>query len=274
LLWDDPNHEKAAASIAAEWNAIERLSHSDVVSAVKQLGITQRELARGTGLSEDWLSLVILGKEVMSASTELKIRYYVEDVSEGKTPMPKMKDQLWPQYRNPKDIPLTEGIVSALAVHPMTSEALTELTIWLASLGITQMKLSEWWCLNYNNVRDMRAGRRKISTRSANRLRELFGLPPVVIDYTPPKIPEFGAIPAPPEIQSLLERRKIGKQEVQAVIDYLQLNYGFESTKLSRRLGYGKQYVSSVVHGYISVNHIFAKRLRSLFAFAQTGGAE
>jgi plasmid maintenance system antidote protein VapI len=178
LDWDDPNHEKAAVRIAAEWNTKDRLSHIDIAAAIKQLCITQRELARGTGLSEDWISLIIIGKETMSADTELKIRYYVEDVSEGKIPQRKMKDQLWPQFKKPKDIPLTDSIEAGLAAHPLTPQALTELVNWLASMGITQIKLAEWWRLNYGNVREMRAGRRTISTRSANRLRELFGIAP------------------------------------------------------------------------------------------------
>ena len=46
LEWYDPNHEKAARQLRAEWDALPRLAASDIVAAIERLGITNRELAR------------------------------------------------------------------------------------------------------------------------------------------------------------------------------------------------------------------------------------
>jgi integrase len=174
LDWDDPTHQKAAQRLSAEWDAAPKLTGDMVGRACRMLGITGQELARGIGTHPQWLSVVILGKRPMSDQTELRIRLYVQQVAEGKTPKPFQKFP--PLYERAADVPLSDEAIAALSHVPLTAADLKVLAECLAQFGVTQIKLAGWWGYRYKFYCKMRFCGKRIPVLGAAKLRAIFGV--------------------------------------------------------------------------------------------------
>ena len=119
-----------------------------------------------------------LGKRPVSYDTESRIRLYVQQVAEGKTPSPLSIQEIRPTYDSPADVPLTEDVLQALAADPISDDTLALLADCLASNGIPQTVLAQWWGLRYKFYQDLRYGRKSVPRMRANHLRDssAFGL--------------------------------------------------------------------------------------------------
>jgi plasmid maintenance system antidote protein VapI len=236
--------------------------------------MTQAELARYIGLNAQWINCLVRGREPISNDTELRLRAFVGDLANGKHPEPLAKKPSRPNFEKASDVPLPDAVRDALLSDPLTHKHFRVFIEHLMDLGITQRMLAEWWGYSSKHVNKIAYGRYgEIPHRGANRLREIFGLPAVAVDWTPPPIPKLGKIPATPEIEALFNSGEFGIAELRIVVEYLRKTYRFEVCKLSQWLGFSQCHLSNVLGGCVK-SVTFKGRLRSIFAFAQNGGGE
>jgi len=269
-------YQQQAKEILKLWEGRERLMAADVFQALRNLKMTQAELARYLGLCAGWINTVVCGREPISSDTDLKLRAFIQSLAEGKHPQPVDKKALRPQFLHASDVPLPDEVRAALMHDPLLHEHFRVFADHLIELGITRRTLAEWWGYKWKFINELAWGRYKHTPRrGANRLREIFGLPQIeAVDWTPQKMPKPGEIPAPPEIEALFDGREFGIIELRAVLKYLRQTFRFETYEISRWLGYGTCYLGNDVLKGRAKTITFTPRLRALFAFAQTGGVE
>ena len=265
LDWDDPNGYKAAAEIVAEWDSLPMLTGRDVAAAVKRVGITHAELARGTGMNVQWLSAVLLGKRPMSVDTEFRLRHYFQQLSQQQQPRPIAGGELRTRYSAPADVPLTEDVLQALTADPISDDTLGLLADCLASNGIPQTVLAQWWGLRYKFYQDMRYGRKPVPRERANQLRRLFGVREIELCPMPDEYRALTpfSIPATPEILSLFDDPNFSSSQLRQVLEYLRTTWRFKNKEIAAYLRITEYHLCNMRGG--SKNVTIAPALRTLF---------
>jgi len=276
-------YQKQAKDILKLWEACERLRAQDVFRALRMLKMTQTELSRYLGFSVDWINAIVRGREPVSSDTDVRLRAFIQDLANGKHPEPLTRAQLAPQFKSPSDVPLPDEVRAALSQHPLRHKNFRVLIDYLMSLGVTQVRLAEWWGFRPKRVNELAYGRYEVPYRAANRLREIFGLPftkeiikPVVVERivvtTKARVLNAGQLPASAEVRAAIESDLFGKDQLRIVLNYLRSELNISQRTVEKWLGLAHDRLSHTLAGHRRITCRAA--LRSLFAFAQTGGAE
>jgi plasmid maintenance system antidote protein VapI len=149
-----------------------------VRTALERLGISQTELAKGTGYCLDWVNTLVRARKHIGSDAEIRLRAFVQQLAEGREPTPLTNEQLRPTIPGPLDVPLSSQAVNALGRSSFGTAELRVLVECLRGCEITQITLAEWWGYPYKAVRNMSSGERRIPAKAAERLREIFAIEP------------------------------------------------------------------------------------------------
>ena len=109
-------YRQKAADVSAAWENLERLTSVDVERAIKLLGISQTELARGIGTVFGMGESPSQRPQADQHDTDVRLRWFVEQVAKGEQPKPLAKSKLQPRFRTPASIPLTDEAREALHI--------------------------------------------------------------------------------------------------------------------------------------------------------------
>jgi integrase/plasmid maintenance system antidote protein VapI len=262
-----------AAAIYIEWEQLPAIASKDVCEALKRTKIKQCELARGIGFSAIWVSELVRGGKSLSSDAQMRIRAFFQQLSHGKTPTPLPKQEI-PIFNSPAEVPLSEEAITALGHWPMNKDDLAILARCLSEFGITQVQLAAWWGHKKRYYEKMRYGERLISLNSANRLREMFGLPKVKINRIRVKF-ELGQLPLSETVRSSLAASDFDVSHLRNVLAHLR-SLRIKQRTIEKHLGLPRDYFSHAMsHIRKGINRNPCQGLlRTLFAFSQTGGAE
>ena len=218
------------------------------------------------------MNTILCGREPISETTEARFRVFMQQLAEGKAPAPVDRQEVQRQFDNAADVPLSDEATAAISTEPFTKVELAVLVNCLTEHSVTQTKLAEWWGYRPSFFRYMRNGRKPIPRKAADRLRVLFGLPsllPVISEMRPR---ELSKIPGTPAIAALFDSEPFGAAEIKAVFLYLRREYCIYQPKVAEWLGMSKSNLGAMAGGEHAVT--IRSALRSIFAFAQDGGAE
>jgi integrase len=266
-------YRQKAADVTTAWENLERLTSVDVERAIKLLGISQTELARGIGLCLVWVNRVVRGHQPISEDTEKRLRWFMEQVAKGEPPKPLAKWKLRPHFRSPASIPITDEVRGALSHHPLTAADLKILLDCLRSFGVTQMQLAKWWGYKLAFLKEMRYCSRPIPLRGAHRLRLLFGVAHQNRDPFLAKRDLWKC--RRQEIFDLLEQEEFGPAELRTVRAFLRDSFGINEARLAKSLGTNTKTLCDMAHGRKRFSFRIALRrfVYSLIAPRQIGGA-
>jgi integrase len=287
----DARRKQLAEEINIAWENVDELTGADVESAIKKLGISQTELAKGVGYSLDWVNTLIRGRPHRTGRTQigidadLRFRVFFSQLAEGTEPAPLATDQLRPSFDGPQGFPLSDEAVAALNHHPFTAVELRVLVDCLKESDVIQSTLARWWGCKFKFLRQMLCRRKQIPFAAANRLRELFGLPKVEVEHrTIVAVREkivyqlqkrqvlLGRLPLTPEVKAALGVKSFGVDHLKVVLNYLH-ELRFDWTAVESCLGLPRRYLSAAAAG--RRKNLCQGLLRRLFDFgAVKGGAQ
>jgi transcriptional regulator with XRE-family HTH domain len=277
-------HKCKAKEILKLWESRERLTATDVFQALRNLEITQAELARRLGLCAGYIQDIVRDRSPVSSDTDTRLRAFVQDLADGIDPKPLVKEQLEPQFKTPSDVPLPDEVRAALSQHPLSHENYRVFIDYLMSIGIRQKKLSEWWGYNLNRIYEFSCGTYgHIPHRGADRLRALFELPTLLQMYKPAPVRmqyggtkrKPGTIPLTPEFREWIMAEAMTKNQFREIIDHLKREYGLSRRTIATWMLISSSYIGQLYcNESIRITKYIQPRFVAVFDFAQTGGAE
>jgi integrase/plasmid maintenance system antidote protein VapI len=262
-----------AASIYADWEQLPTLSPPDVNHALIRSGIKQCELARGIGFNPQWVNTLVRGRKPLSKDAQLRVRTYFQQLSQGQSPTPLPKKET-PMFNFPHEVPLPEDAVRALGHHPMAATDLEVLTRCLAEFGVTQMKLAEWWGYKRQFYGKMRYGERPIPHNSANRLREMFGVPKVDLPLRNRKQQSEKRFVSAQAIREILRAERFDAADLESLLNHLRIGFRTRRFMVAAYLRISRCTLQKMAKGHKRVNVRVAMQKFCDGVLAETGGVE
>lgn len=171
----------------------------------------------------------------------------------------------------PRDLPMTDAVRAAMLSNPPDIGTVDQ---WLREHGIRPRQIAEWWGYQTKSYRNFLCGAKSISLESANRLRDLFGLPAIRDESTPykPDTIKSRSLPAPPTLLATLGATSLGAYELRKVIHYIRDELGFAPTMVALTIGINFDRLNEMLRGRRAVAPQVIAELRMLFS--ETGYVE
>ncbi len=174
-------HRRKAAALFDDWTRKPRLSRGDLRHVLALFHLSQSELARGIGRSVDLINAILHGREKLSRQCEHLIRWYVGTEGGMIIGQP---EEIRPAgtVDDLSDVLLPDDIQAGLRRPLIDGDVIRALGTHLRRLSINKKRLAKLW--GYDR-KVFEANRKRpvnrIGLEKSNRLRALFGVPPVAV---------------------------------------------------------------------------------------------